>query len=246
VIKVFVVTNEYEGDRICGVFSTYERADRYVDWRDGFAIDELTLDPNGAILDSGFRLFEVVLNRNGKLHRLERVYDEKPHAGELEDGYARRLLRGTWSVWRFRCVVMASDEADALREAHVLRMAWQANASNVWPEPVPPPPRPPEWVPIRNADIDDIETAVYYGNAGDNLPEQAHAATRWLALRDRDAMPEDTVLVVVHPVTYQDLRRDRAPDPYAAYDVNGRGLARDIIDHRCFRDGALRRHLRWA
>jgi hypothetical protein len=155
------------------VFSTRERAVLYIDGREGLEIEEHELDPNAAILDAGFKLFEVILHRNGKLHRLERVYDEPLNAGALVDGWSRRA-DGTWTVWHFRCVVQATDERDALREGQVARMAWLLKPTNVWPDAVPPPPPLPAWKPLRTEDLDDIETAVWFGNAGEDLPANAH------------------------------------------------------------------------
>ena len=64
-----------------------------------------------------------------------------------------------------------------------------------------------------------------------------------------DVPPKDTVLVLIHPARYQQLKaavRERArgvDDDFG--DPNGRRVAAVLIDTHCARDPDLRRRLRW-
>lgn len=71
-----------------------------------------------------------------------------------------------------------------------------------------------------------------------------HADLEFQRLRDRDPMPRDTVLVVVHPARVMDLMLE--PQPYGDYrDPNHRAMAAEIIWSRCREDADLKKRLRW-
>lgn len=78
----------------------------------------------------------------------------------------------------------------------------------------------------------------------------SQGALEFRKLHDRDPMPEDTVLVVVHPAKYQILK-DRVrstPLRFMAFDVldvNGRAVAAELIDSECSRNPTLKNQLRW-
>lgn len=66
---------------------------------------------------------------------------------------------------------------------------------------------------------------------------------------DPDTPPKGTVLVIVHPARYMDLKLDM-PIPLTPLDFldpNNRRLAASLIDKHCFEDqtGQLARRLRW-
>lgn len=77
----------------------------------------------------------------------------------------------------------------------------------------------------------------------------ADASEEWARLRERDAMPHDTVLLVVHPALHRRLVDTVAvmSGPTLLYDgdANGRAIAAGLITRMCDKDPGLRQRLRW-
>jgi hypothetical protein len=84
------------------------------------------------------------------------------------------------------------------------------------------------------------------------LDTSALSADDWLGAlhHDPNPMPQDTVLVVIHPVRQRWLAEHVAPTIVQSFlqfgDANGRVLARHLIEERCRQDPKLRRKLRWS
>lgn len=83
------------------------------------------------------------------------------------------------------------------------------------------------------------------------LDTSALSDHEWSAIlpKDRDQMPRDTVLVVIHPVRHGWLEEHVAPAIEPSWlrfgDVNGRVVAAHLINERCRQDPELRQKLRW-
>jgi hypothetical protein len=83
------------------------------------------------------------------------------------------------------------------------------------------------------------------------LDTRALTEQDWLAVvhHDPDPPPKDTVLVVIHPARYMDIKAavwEMAPLSFWDFDdANGRNVAAYLINKRCYSDPELRRQLAW-
>jgi predicted DNA-binding protein (UPF0278 family) len=83
------------------------------------------------------------------------------------------------------------------------------------------------------------------------LDTSALTESEWRAVvhNDPDSPPKDTVLVLIHPARYMDLKiavAEMNPLTFMDFaDPNGRNVAAHLIEKECHRDPELRRRLRW-
>ncbi len=120
--KVYIVTTgEYSDYHIVAAFSKKEKAEQFLEFieankkyvYDRYRIEELVLDKTGDLLERGYRWYEIDMDRNGSVLRVE------------ERGIDAEDYIDIWGN-NIRVTVLAKSEKHAIKIVNEKRIMWVA------------------------------------------------------------------------------------------------------------------------